>query len=89
MKIFKGFSRRKPDNMSDDQAQTPEGSKTLPAGLPVIGKWPVTRQFRVLLVLLAAALLAAALLATLHNREAKQNAVYISTATEMQMLSQR
>jgi len=34
-------------------------------------------------------LLVAALLVTLHNREAAQSAVYVSTATEMQMLSQR
>jgi twitching motility protein PilJ len=57
--------------------------------LPVIGKWPVARQFQLLLALLAGLLLVAALLVTLHNREAAQSAVYVSTATEMQMLSQR
>ncbi len=90
MKILKNFSRRKPDSKSagPDQAQT-AGEQERPRGLPVIGRLPVTQQFRVLLALLGAFLLGAALLATLQNREAAQNAVYISTATEMQMLSQR
>jgi twitching motility protein PilJ len=62
---------------------------TASRSLPVIGRWPVARQFQLLLVLLAGLLLAAALLITLHNREAAQSAAYVSTATEMQMLSQR
>lgn len=60
-----------------------------PRSLPVIGQWPVARQFQLLLALLAGLLLAATLLVTLYNREAAQTAIYVSTATEMQMLSQR
>lgn len=58
-------------------------------GLPIIGRWPVARQFQVLLALLGVFLLLAAIFVFVNNRETTQNAAYISTATEMQMLSQR
>ena len=87
MNILKIFSWRKPDGKAVATGQ-PQDPGTA-GGLPLIGHWPVTRQFRVLLAILAVFLLTAALLATLQNREAAQTAVYVSTATEMQMLSQR
>ena len=67
----------------------PQSVQRLPRGLPVIGRWPVARQFQILLALLAVFLLAAMIFVFINNREAAQNATYTSTATEMQMLSQR
>ena len=58
-------------------------------GLPIIGRWPVARQFQVLLAALGVFLLLAAIAVLITYREASKNTVYISTATEMQMLSQR
>ena len=72
------------------QAQpAPQRVQRLPRGLPVIGGWPVARQFQVLLALLGVFLLAAMIFVFINNRETTQNAAYTSTATEMQMLSQR
>jgi twitching motility protein PilJ len=90
MKILQALSFRKFFSEAGAAALEPR-TVTEPAArtLPVIGKWPVARQFQLLLALLAGLLLVAALLVTLHNREAAQSAVYVSTATEMQMLSQR
>ncbi len=87
MKLLKSISSRKPDGKAA-AAELPLQAEAQ-GGLPIIGNRPVTQQFRILLALLAVLLLAAALLATLQNREAAQTAVYVSTATEMQMLSQR
>jgi len=61
----------------------------LPRGLPAIGRLPVARQFQVLLALLGVFLLAATIFVVINNRETTQNSAYTSTATEMQMLSQR
>ena len=72
------------------QAQpAPQSVQRLPRGLPVIGRWPVARQFQILLALLGVFLLAAMIFVFINNQEAAQNAAYTSTATEMQMLSQR
>ena len=87
MNILKNLSARKTDGKTAAPAQSQSAAAQV--GLPLIRHWPVTRQFRVLLAILGTFLLAAALLATLQNREAAQTAVYVSTATEMQMLSQR
>ena len=57
--------------------------------LPLIGHLPTARQQQMLLMLLAALLALAALTAYIYNRGTSHSAVYISTATEMQMLSQR
>lgn len=90
MKILHALPFRKFFSESGETAAAqPATAETATRHLPVIGKWPVARQFQVLLALLAVLLLAAALLVTLHNREAAQSATYIATATEMQMLSQR
>jgi len=57
--------------------------------LPVIGHWPVAQQFQTLLALLLAFLVLAAIFVFIDIRKSAQTAVYVSTATEMQMLSQR
>jgi len=67
----------------------PSPAQQLSRGLPVIGRWPVARQFQVLLGLLGVFLLLAAIFMFINYRETSQNTAYISTATEMQMLSQR
>ncbi len=58
-------------------------------GLPIIGRWSVTRQFQVLIGLMGVFLLAAAVIVYVNYRQALQNSTYVSTATEIQMLSQR
>lgn len=67
----------------------PAAGDRMPRGLPLIGRLSVTRQFQILLVLLVFCLALAAFYVYVNNRQAAQNAIYISTATEMQMLSQR
>ena len=90
MKILQALSFRKFFSEAGSVALAPQPvSEPVARALPVIGQWPVARQFQLLLALLAGLLLAAALLVALHNREAAQSAAYVSTATEMQMLSQR
>ncbi len=86
MNILKALPFRKFNNKAAAPAQPQQAGMR---GLPIIGNWPVAQQFRVLMALLGSFLLTAILLAALHNREAAQSAAYVSTATEMQMLSQR
>ncbi len=57
--------------------------------LPLISHLPAARQQQILLMLLAGLLALAAVTAYLYNRGTSHTAIYISTATEMQMLSQR
>ncbi|MGH8743499.1 MAG: methyl-accepting chemotaxis protein [Burkholderiales bacterium] len=57
--------------------------------LPFIGKLPIGRQYLILGALSGLCLVAAALLFFTSIRQASNNAVYLTTATEMQMLSQR
>ncbi len=61
----------------------------LPGNLPLIGHLPVAQQLRVLLIVLGVSLLTATALVFLQSREAARTTIYISTSTEMQMLSQR
>ena len=58
-------------------------------GIPLIGQLPIGRQLQILLGLLIVFLAASAVSVYLNNRFASQFGVYQSTATEMQMLSQR
>jgi twitching motility protein PilJ len=58
-------------------------------GLRLIGHLPVARQLQILLGLLGVSLALAALSAYLHNQHTAHHSVYLSTATEMQTLSQR
>jgi twitching motility protein PilJ len=58
-------------------------------GVPLIGHLPTGRQLQILTGLLIVFLAASAVGVYLNNRLASQSGVYQSTATEMQMLSQR
>lgn len=89
-KLFPGKSSKKSGNApAPASAAKPLGKTTGKGGLPLIGHLPVAQQLRALLSVLGVALLTAAALVYVQNREAAQNATYVSTATEMQMLSQR
>ena len=90
-KLFPGQSSKKSGNAPAPvpAAARPAGKAAGKGGLPLIGHLPVAQQLRALLSVLGVALLTAAALVYVQNREAAQNAAYVSTATEMQMLSQR
>jgi twitching motility protein PilJ len=60
-----------------------------PGGLPLIGHLPTGRQLQILITLLVACLALSAVFVYLSNRLALRTSAYASTATEMQMLSQR
>ena len=60
-----------------------------PGGLPLLGRLPVNTQLRVLITLMVLFLAIAAGCVYLNTRQATQNTQYLSTSTEMQMLSQR
>ncbi len=72
-----------------DQLRTAKSDVGTPSKLPVLGNLPVTKQFQLLGVLLAAFLLLAVLMIFVDSRQAGQSATATATATEMQMLSQR
>jgi twitching motility protein PilJ len=61
----------------------------MPRRLPVIGHLPIVQQFQVLGVMMVTFFVFAAFMVFLDGRNATQNAAAASTATEMQMLSQR
>src|SRR5262245_40230330 len=58
-------------------------------GIPYIGHLPAGRQLQVLIGLVIFFLVLGAVCVYLNAREAARNTLYLSTATEMQMLSQR
>jgi twitching motility protein PilJ len=60
-----------------------------PSGLPLLGRLSVNTQMRVLITVMVLFLLIAAGCVVLNTRQATQNTQYLSTSTEMQMLSQR
>src|SRR5262245_42063348 len=70
---------------------TPSAPAAAPkrAGLPLIGRLPVGAQLRVLILAMVLFLLIAAACIFRNTRQATQNTQYLSTSTEMQMLSQR
>ncbi len=72
-----------------DQLRTASSEMRAPKALPLIGHLPVVRQFQILGLLMVAFLVLAALMLFLDGRNASQGAAAESTATEMQMLSQR
>ncbi|MFO1281150.1 MAG: methyl-accepting chemotaxis protein [Burkholderiales bacterium] len=72
-----------------EQLRTAAQTVRAPAKVPLIGAMPVVKQFQVLGTLLAMFLVFAALMMFLGNRQSTQTSVAASTATEMQMLSQR
>jgi twitching motility protein PilJ len=63
-----------------------EGTKRT---MPFIGGMRVGRQYTILGTLFAAVFLAAAVVVVLDNRAATYGTVYVSTSTQMRMLSQR
>jgi len=59
------------------------------SGMPRVGRGAVTRRVPILIGLVVFFLLVGAVCAYFNARHAAQDALYLSTATEMQMLSQR
>ncbi|HYR00940.1 MAG TPA: methyl-accepting chemotaxis protein [Casimicrobiaceae bacterium] len=72
-----------------EQLRSATSELRMPKRLPVIGHLPVVRQFQVLGLLMVTFLVLGALMLFLDGRLAAQGAAAESTATEMQMLSQR
>ena len=72
-----------------EQLRSATSEMRMPKRLPVIGHLPVVRQFQVLGLLMVTFLVLGALMLFLDGRLASQGAAAESTATEMQMLSQR
>jgi len=72
-----------------EQLRSATSEMRTPKALPLIGHLPVVRQFQVLGSLMLAFLVLGALMLFLDTRIASQGAAAESTATEMQMLSQR
>ena len=72
-----------------EQLRSATSEMRMPKRLPIVGHMPVVRQFQVLGVLMVTCLVLGALMLFLDGRSASQGAAAESTATEMQMLSQR
>jgi twitching motility protein PilJ len=96
IKSFFGRSTPGAANQGASLADTAKAlAKAVPAAgdlmhrLPLIGQLSVARRFQMLFVALGVFLIIAAICVIINNRAASQSAVYVSTATEMQMLSQR
>jgi twitching motility protein PilJ len=91
--IKRGAQPDEQEAVAPPQASSPERSpeeRSPRAGvLPLIGHHPVGKQLQILLGLLVFFLLVATLCVFLNARQAARDTLYLSTATEMQMLSQR
>ena len=72
-----------------EQLRSASQTIKVPRKIPVLGGMPVVKQFQVLGTLLAMFLVFAAFMVFLENRQSSQTSAAASTATEMQMLSQR
>ena len=72
-----------------EQLRTATANMAMPKRLPLIGNLPVPKQFQTLGVLMVTFLVFAALMVFLDGRQSTQGSAASSTATEMQMLSQR
>ena len=72
-----------------DQLRSATSDMRLPKRLWLVGHLPIVRQFQVLGVLMVTLLVLAAVMLYLDGHFASQSAAAGSTATEMQMLSQR
>jgi twitching motility protein PilJ len=72
-----------------DQLRAAKDDVTVPWRIPLVGHLPIVRQFQVLGGLMVLFLVLAALMVILDARFAAQGSAMASTATEMQMLSQR
>jgi len=64
-------------------------TRTLSGGLPLMGQRAMSRQVPVLIGLVSFFLVVSAVCVYFYARQSAQNTQYLSTATEMQMLSQR
>jgi twitching motility protein PilJ len=73
----------------EEPAAKPAGAAAAPGDLPLIGHLSTARKLQVLIGLLVLFLAAAATSVYVSYRQTSQFTVYQSTATEMQMLSQR
>jgi twitching motility protein PilJ len=82
-------SRAQPLADSHPRTEPPARAKARASGLPLIGGYSVGTQLQILIGLLIFFLLVAAACVYFNVRLVAQNALYSSTATEMQMLSQR
>ena len=72
-----------------EQLRTASTEMKMPRRLPLLGHMPIVQQFQVLGVMMVMFFVFAAFMVFLDGRIAAQNAAASSTATEMQMLSQR
>jgi twitching motility protein PilJ len=72
-----------------DQLRAAKNEVAVPWRIPLVGHLPIVRQFQVLGGLMVLFLILAALMVVLDARVASQGSAMASTATEMQMLSQR
>jgi twitching motility protein PilJ len=72
-----------------DQLRVAANAAPVPAKLPIIGNLPVVRQFQILGLLTLLFVALAAFMLYLDNHATSQQALRASTATEIQMLSQR
>jgi twitching motility protein PilJ len=72
-----------------EQLRTASAAANMPRKLPVIGRLPVVRQFKVLGVLIVMFAVFAAFILFFDARMATQQAAASTTALDMQMLSQR
>jgi len=72
-----------------EQLRTASTDMKMPKRLPLLGHLPIVQQFQVLGVMMVMFFVFAAFMVFLDGRIATQNAAAASTATEMQMLSQR
>lgn len=72
-----------------EQLRSATSEMKIPKKIPLFGHLPIVQQFQVLGVMMATFLVFAAFMVFLDGRTASQAAASASTATEMQMLSQR
>ena len=72
-----------------EQLRSATSEMKMPRPLPIVGHLPIVRQFQVLGVLMVTFLVLAAVMMFVDGRLTTQAGVAESTATEMQMLSQR
>lgn len=79
--------REQPRASSQPTAAAPK--RTPSSGLPLVGRRTASKQVPILMGLVVIFLVAAAVCVYFNARHTAQNAQYLATATEMQMLSQR
>ena len=85
-----------PEVGTSQAGQPPRGAKPAAAGagqgfkpMPLLGKWSIAAQYGVLGMVLLALLAVASVIVVIDTRVATYGTIYVSTAAEMRMLSQR